>query len=406
MQDQERLKEEPEGQEQLEEQSGSERSEIAAFRERGWITLDDILNLSADSPADVEEAAAIAREAGMDVVDADGDPWESLEALAEEGPGAFVVEREAPVPAEELGGESPAALYLREISRTPLLSAEEEVELAKQIEAGRAAKRRLERGEVAPEEREKLEEAVRQADAARKRLIESNLRLVVSVAKRYLGRGLSFLDLVQEGNIGLQRAVDKYDWRRGFRFSTYAYWWIRQAIGRAVAEQGRTIRLPIHVIEQLTRLYNVSRELEHQLGRAPTFEEIGERLGVDPERVREAFRAAKVPISLETPVGFEEEATVADFVADVAARAPIEEAEETYLAHSLDEALREILSPREVMVLRLRFGLDRGGEERTLGEVGQELGISRERVRQLEAEIMHKLRRARKFRERFREYLE
>src|SRR5581483_1601861 len=240
-----------------------------------------------------------------------------------------------------------------------LLTAEEEVALAKQFEAGRAARKRLAHGAVAPAERAALEDAVTAGELARRQLIEANLRLVVSVVRKYMGRGLLFLDLVQEGNIGLQRAVDKYDWRRGFRFSTYAYWWIRQAISRAVADQARTIRLPVHVIEQLTKQYNTARDLHQELGREPTAAEIGERLGVDPEKVREAFRAAKVPISLETPIGDEEEATVADFVSDVAALSPAEEAEETVLAQSLDEALQEHLSPREAQLLRLRYGMDR-----------------------------------------------
>ncbi len=383
-----------------------QRAALEQAAERGSITLEELLALASGSPIDVSEAERLVEDAGIQLVDEEGDPWEDIETLAEEGTEAFRPVREAAAPAEEFGPSDPATLYLREISQTPLLTAEEEVELAKQIEAGRAAKKRLARGGLSDEERKELEETVRRGEAARQRMIEANLRLVVSVAKKYMGRGLSFLDLVQEGNIGLQRGVDKYDWRRGFRFSTYAYWWIRQAIGRAVAEQSRTIRLPVHIIEQLTKLYNTARELQYELGRAPTPAEIGERMGIDPEKVREAFRAAKVPISLETPIGEEQESTLADLIADAASRAPAAEAEEGVLSEALDEALRRHLSPREVQILRLRFGLDRGGQERTLGEVGEELGISRERVRQLEGEAMRKLRAAVPFRHQFREYLE
>lgn len=380
---------------------------IQAARERGWITLDEILDCASGSPVDLDEAIDLTQQAGIDVLPThDGDTWNDLERFAESGPEAFAAVREGPTPAEELGPGSPAALYLREISRTPLLTAEEEVALAKQVEAGAAARAALDAAGLPTAERAALEAAVRQGEAAERRLIESNLRLVVSIAKRYLGRGLSFLDLVQEGNLGLKHAVEKFEWRRGFRFSTYAYWWIRQAVSRAVAEQGRTIRLPVHIIEQLTKIYNTARSLQGELGREPTPPEIADRIGIEPERVRDAFRAARLPISLETPIGVEGESVLADLIADAAARSPEQSAEEEFLAGALDRALLEVLSPREARLIRLRYGLDRGGHERTLAEVGQDLGISRERVRQLEAGALKKLRRATRFRQRFSEYLD
>src|SRR3954468_16014716 len=228
---------------------------------------------------------------------------------------------------EELSGGA-GAMYLREIAHHELLTAQEEVSLAQRLEAGKAALRELATADESLDSdyRFELEQQAEDGERARRRLIECNLRLVVSVARRYLGRGLSFLDLVQEGNIGLQRGVDKYDWRRGFRFSTYAYWWIRQAVSRAVSEQSRTIRLPVHVVEQLTKLYNAARELEHQLGRRPTPEEIGQRMGISAERVQDAFRAARVPISLEKTLGDENDATLADIVADEIGPAPADEA--------------------------------------------------------------------------------
>jgi RNA polymerase primary sigma factor len=381
--------------------------ELKPALDRGWVTLEELIDLSSGSPADPDQAVELARGAGIGVLDDEGDPWDDVRTLANEGPDAFREPvREGPAPGAELAIEDPSTFYLREISRTPLLTPEEEVKLAQQLEAGRAARERLDSGGVLPEERAELERTVQEGERARRRLIESNLRLVVSVAKKYLGRGLSFLDLVQEGNIGLQKAVERFDWRKGFRFSTYAYWWIRQAIGRAVAEYGRTIRLPGHMFELLTKLYNTARELQSELGRPPRVEEIAGRMGVPPDKVREAFRAARMPISLERPIGEDATSTLGEIVADVNARPPEEEAEEGFLAGRLDRALREHLSPREAELVRLRFGLDRGGLERTLGEVGKELAISRERVRQLEAEALQKLRQAGAFRREFHDYAE
>jgi RNA polymerase primary sigma factor len=363
-------------------------------RARGWITLGEIIKLASHSPVDTDEAIDIAREVGIQVDDHGDEPaWDDLSTLAEESPGAFTAGARRAPPAEELGADSPAAIYIREINRTPLLTADEEIRLAQEREAGVEAAARLAAGVDDPAERDHLEATLRVAESARAHLIEANLRLVVSVARKYIGRGVSFLDLVQEGNIGLQRGVEKYDWRRGFRFSTYAYWWIRQAVTRAVAEQSRTIRLPVHVVEQLSKLYTTARTLQVQLGREPTPEEIAATLGIAPNRVREALAAARIPISLDSPIGEDGNATIADLIADADALAPAEEAEEEIFAAELLAALGEYLTPREVDVLRLRFGLG-GGQTRTLMEVGDELGVSRERARQLEAEAMQKLKRA------------
>jgi RNA polymerase primary sigma factor len=287
---------------------------------------------------------------------------------------------------EELSGGA-GAMYLREIAHHELLTAQEEVSLAQRLEAGKAALRELATADDTLEgaRRLELEHTAEDGERARRRLIECNLRLVVSVARRYLGRGLSFLDLVQEGNIGLQIGVEKYDWRRGFRFSTYVYWWIRQAVTRAIADQSRTIRLPVHVTEFLTKTARAERELAAELGREPTVDEVAQFLDIDPERINEARRAARMPLSLETPLGEDGELTRGDLIGDdTAAEAARESSEASDLSERLESALDE-LHPRERQVLRLRFGLDRG-HERTLGEVGEELGVSRERIRQIEAD--------------------
>ena len=275
--------------------------------------------------------------------------------------------------------DSVLAVFLREVNRYPLLTAEEEIALGKALAQG---------GEAAA--------------AARERLTHCNLRLVVAVARRYLGRGLDLLDLVQEGSIGLQRAIEKWDYTKGFRFSTYAYWWIRQAITRAIADQARTIRLPVHVTEFVGEITRAQRALSVELDREPSDEEVAARLGVTTEKVTEALRALKRPISLETPVGDEGEATVGDLVGDPSDS--LEElAEQTNLADLIEDALSK-LTPREAQVLRLRFGL-LDDQNRHLAEIGQALGVSRERVRQIEAEALAKLRRMPALRLRLREYL-
>lgn len=265
---------------------------------------------------------------------------------------------------EGVGIDDPVRMYLKEIGRVPLLTAEEEIELAKRMEAG--------------------------DEAAKRRLAEANLRLVVSIAKRYVGRGMLFLDLIQEGNLGLIKAVEKFDYVKGFKFSTYATWWIRQAITRAIADQARTIRIPVHMVETINKLIRVSRQLLQELGRDPSPEEIAAVMEIPTERVREIQKIAQEPVSLETPIGEEEDSHLGDFIPDEDAPAPSEAASFILLKEQLEEVL-ETLTPREEKVLRLRFGLD-DGRTRTLEEVGQEFGVTRERIRQIEAKALRKLR--------------
>ena len=263
-----------------------------------------------------------------------------------------------------VNNEAPVRMYLKEIGKVPLLTAEEEIELAKRMEEG--------------------------DEEAKKRLAEANLRLVVSIAKRYVGRGMLFLDLNQEGNLGLIKAVEKFDYRKGFKFSTYATWWIRQAITRAIADQARTIRIPVHMVETINKLVRVSRQLLQELGREPTPEEIAEKMDIPVERVREIIKISQEPVSLETPIGEEEDSHLGDFIQDDNVPVPAEAAAFTLLKEQLDEVLGT-LTEREQKVLRLRFGL-KDGRARTLEEVGKEFNVTRERIRQIEAKALRKLR--------------
>ena len=273
------------------------------------------------------------------------------------------VEIDLSVP-EGISIDDPVRMYLKEIGRVPLLTADEEVALAKRMQEG--------------------------DEIAQKRLAEANLRLVVSIAKRYVGRGMLFLDLIQEGNLGLIKAVEKFDYTKGYKFSTYATWWIRQAITRAIADQARTIRIPVHMVETINKLIRVSRQLLQQLGREPSPEEIAKEMEISVERVREIMKIAQEPVSLETPIGEEEDSHLGDFIEDQDAPAPADAASFMLLKEQLEEVL-DTLTPREEKVLRLRFGLD-DGRARTLEEVGQNFGVTRERIRQIEAKALRKLR--------------
>ncbi|MDD4524991.1 MAG: RNA polymerase sigma factor RpoD [Lachnospiraceae bacterium] len=313
--------------------------------------------------------------------------------------------------ADNVNIEDPVRMYLKEIGKVPLLSADEEIVLAKKMEAGKIASMVLEKQintkgtkdqlkkegikqedipTIKGKSDEELQELIDSGNEAKNSLAEANLRLVVSIAKRYVGRGMLFLDLIQEGNLGLIKAVEKFDYRKGFKFSTYATWWIRQAITRAIADQARTIRIPVHMVETINKLVRVSRQLLQDLGREPTPEEIAETMGITTERVREIIKIAQEPVSLETPIGEEEDSHLGDFIQDENVPVPADAAAFSLLQDQLQEVLNT-LTPREQKVLRLRFGLD-DGRARTLEEVGKEFNVTRERIRQIEAKALRKLR--------------
>ncbi len=296
--------------------------------------------------------------------DEDDAPSEELESIQEGGEDAVDTEDIDLTVPDSVNIEDPVRMYLKEIGKVPLLTAEEEIELAKRMEEG--------------------------DEEAKKRLAEANLRLVVSIAKRYVGRGMLFLDLIQEGNLGLIKAVEKFDYNKGFKFSTYATWWIRQAITRAIADQARTIRIPVHMVETINKLIRVSRQLLQELGREPTPEEIAERMEIPVERVREIIKISQEPVSLETPIGEEEDSHLGDFIQDDNVPVPADAAAFTLLKEQLTDVLAT-LTERERKVLRLRFGLD-DGRARTLEEVGKEFNVTRERIRQIEAKALRKLR--------------
>ncbi|MCL6595094.1 MAG: RNA polymerase sigma factor RpoD [Firmicutes bacterium] len=329
----------------------------ARAKQQGSLTYSDVEQAVGNlelNPEQIEELYDNLGEMGIEVVG---------EGRGEEAGPVKAEAEDLSVP-DGVSIDDPVRMYLKEIGRVPLLTAEEEVMLAKAIEAG--------------------------DEDARRRLAEANLRLVVSIAKRYVGRGMQFLDLIQEGNLGLIKAVEKFDYRKGYKFSTYATWWIRQAITRAIADQARTIRIPVHMVETINKLIRVQRQLLQTLGREPTAEEIAAEMHIPVERVREINKVAQEPVSLETPIGEEEDSHLGDFIEDEDAPAPAEAASYLLLKEQLEEVLGS-LSPREAKVLRLRFGLD-DGRARTLEEVGQAFGVTRERIRQIEAKALRKLR--------------
>jgi RNA polymerase primary sigma factor len=348
---------------------------IARGKAQGSLTYEEINStfdvLDEVSPEQLDEFFEEITAAGIEIVDEQKD--EKPEAEREE-------EVEEPIP-DGLSLDDPVRMYLKEIGRVPLLSMEQEKSLAMRIEAGEVESSRdgAADGKV-----------VDGGEEAKRQLTEANLRLVVSIAKKYVGRGMLFLDLIQEGNLGLIRAVEKFDYRKGYKFSTYATWWIRQAITRALADQARTIRIPVHMVETINRLIKVSRQLLQELGREPSVEEIAEAMALTPEKVREVMKISQEPISLETPIGEEEDSHLGDFIEDQEAVAPAEAASVMLLKEKMQDVLQN-LTERERKVLVLRFGLE-DGHQRTLEEVGQEFGVTRERIRQIEAKALRKLR--------------
>lgn len=303
-----------------------------------------------------------------------------------------------------ISSDDTVGLYLKEMARVPLLSNAEEVDLAMRIERGEGAELKLTKlnGNGTGKKRHELMEHIQDAKAARDHLIKANTRLVVSIAKKYMGRGVPFLDLIQEGNLGLMKAVEKFDYHRGYRFSTYATWWIRQTITRAIADQGRTIRVPVHMSDRIRRLYKIARQLEQDLGRKPTPEEIALELDTDPRKVQWMMRVSWRPLSLESPVGEEDDSELGAFVEDDSTPTPTETAYTNLLRDKIEDVLTT-LSPREARILRLRFGLH-NGRSYTLEEVGQKFGLTRERIRQIEGKALRRLRHPRRSRQ-LRDYL-
>ena len=335
----------------------------------GTLTYGELVEALQDkdlSPDEIDDMYDVFSKKGIEIVDDSnsGQSEDEIELEKENEEEIEEIEIDLSVP-EGISIDDPVRMYLKEIGRVPLLTAEEEVALAKRMEQG--------------------------DEEAQKRLAVANLRLVVSIAKRYVGRGMLFLDLIQEGNLGLIKAVEKFDYNKGYKFSTYATWWIRQAITRAIADQARTIRIPVHMVETINKLIRVSRQLLQQLGREPAPEEIAKEMDISVERVREIMKIAQEPVSLETPIGEEEDSHLGDFIEDQDAPAPADAASFMLLKEQLEEVL-DTLTPREEKVLRLRFGLD-DGRARTLEEVGQNFGVTRERIRQIEAKALSKLRK-------------
>ncbi len=372
---------------------------VAKGKERGFLTTEDILDALAPIDPTAEQIDSIyqvLQDENIEVVEMVDEL--DAEEFAREARSARGEELALKAPTND-----PVRMYLKEIGKVPLLTAEQEVILAKAIEEGEAATAELDRATGGTVRVRELQRVERQGQLAKKKLIEANLRLVVSIARRYVGRGMLLLDLIQEGNLGLIRAVEKFDYTKGYKFSTYATWWIRQAITRAIADQARTIRIPVHMVETINKLIRIQRQLLQDLGREPTPEEIGREMEFSPEKVREILKVSQEPVSLETPIGEEEDSHLGDFIEDSDAVVPVDAASFILLQEQLDSVLHT-LSEREKKVIQLRFGLT-DGHPRTLEEVGREFGVTRERIRQIESKTLSKLRHPSRS-QKLRDYLE
>jgi RNA polymerase primary sigma factor len=380
------------------------RDLVVKGKERGFITTEEVIEALAPvdlSAEQIDNVYQVLADENIEVVEMVDEL--DAEEFAREARSARDDELALKAPTND-----PVRMYLKEIGKVPLLTAEQEVILAKAIEEGEAATAELDKSlngakKPSPTRLRELQRTERQGQLAKKKLIEANLRLVVSIAKRYVGRGMLFLDLIQEGNLGLIRAVEKFDYTKGYKFSTYATWWIRQAITRAIADQARTIRIPVHMVETINKLIRIQRQLLQDLGREPTPEEIGREMEFTPEKVREILKVSQEPVSLETPIGEEEDSHLGDFIEDSDAVVPVDAASFILLQEQLDSVLHT-LSDREKKVIQLRFGLT-DGHPRTLEEVGREFGVTRERIRQIESKTLSKLRHPSRS-QKLRDYLE
>ena len=381
---------------------------LALGRKKKFVTFDDILNIFPNAEQDVaqlEEAFAALLSASIPFIEdatLPGPSDEELDKSSEEEDKEKIDQNVSEDYLANIDTKDTIGLYLKEVSRVPLLTAEEEVELAQRIERGRMAREELARGRVSLNRRTELRRLIEDGWSAREHLITANSRLVISVAKKYMGRGVPFLDLIQEGNIGLIRATKKFDYRRGHKFSTYATWWIRQAVTRAIADQGRTIRVPVHMGDQINKLLRIQHQLTQKLGRAPAVEELAEALEVPPKKVEHMIQVARRPLSLELPTDNEEDSVLGDFIEDQDSPPP----DDTATHHLLQDHLVEVmenLPPREVRILQLRYGI-LDGQAYTLEEVGRKMGVTRERVRQIEAQALSRLRHP-TVRKKLRDYL-